>query len=137
MSTLFNTRNFFVAVDYLSQPEVVSDTVIGCGMLDGINPSTIGNSPFFTFADVVTSGSHWYFSYWLMTKFTDRFTVSQRWFALVPVFSMMSVVYRKYTQITKPKPNKEDQGDTSGKLVNFEKRPDGTFALSIGGRSVL
>ena len=123
-------------LDYISEAENVQTAVIACGMIDGLEVSTLGNAPFIAFSDMLYSATKWYFSYRLMLMFSNRFAVSQRWFALIPAFSVVSLIYRKYAAATQPKKKKQEEDPQKG-LLWFEHKSDGTYILSIGGRRIV
>ena len=123
------------ATDYLSRDDVVTNSIVACGMIDGIIPSrTSLESPFSTFGDMLLSASLWTFCFKAACFLTiNRFysvDVSKRWFAFIPALSVASVIYRKYRAICHPLPTK-----TQANIGRFNfSNENGVVTFSVNTR---
>lgn len=92
-------------LDTLAREDVVENTVVACGVIDGIPLTTFTlEHPFFTLYMATRNGAIW----WSAVRLIRWFGFPQRWQALIPVFSVASMLYLKYQHFTRggaPPPN--------------------------------
>jgi len=95
--------------DWLSDETVLTNTIVACGMIDGVGPSKkCFDNPFGTFSSMLAGAGAWMFCYRVTRFFADRSSgASRRWLAVIPLLSVASMIYRKYKYLHSPPVEKE------------------------------